>query len=267
MNEASIQKMQLEELNLLVKQVTVGSGISITNAAIALDGAAKKCGFRVVAFHDLSSKNFIRDENGHQINETVFGWTDPKERWWDEPLVGLTSPVALSARYEYQPFWVNERGVHSVIRNTNLASVKFRSFFRANTHFRSMMIFPVHQPFGRIGVVCYLPLDKDKSNLDSEFELHCCQLSNLAHRFIRNFGSVDNVAVWTPENCTLTRRQVRCLHWASVGKTDHEIGDILTLSHAAVRYHVSQAISRLECVNRTQAVFKAGQLGYVGAIN
>ena len=49
------------------------------------------------------------------------------------------------------------------------------------------------------------------------------------------------------------------------GKTDKEISLILALSHATVRYHIQRAGEKLNAVNRSQAVFKAGQLGYLGA--
>ena len=52
---------------------------------------------------------------------------------------------------------------------------------------------------------------------------------------------------------------------AAIGKTDKEISLILALSHATVRYHIQRAGEKLNAVNRSQAVFKAGQLGYLGA--
>ena len=40
---------------------------------------------------------------------------------------------------------------------------------------------------------------------------------------------------------------------------------ILSRSHATVRYHIHRASEKLNSVNRAQTIFKAGQLGYIGA--
>ncbi|MEY4240261.1 MAG: hypothetical protein RL339_2862, partial [Pseudomonadota bacterium] len=49
------------------------------------------------------------------------------------------------------------------------------------------------------------------------------------------------------------------------GKTDKEISMILGRSHATIRYHIHRAGEKLDSVNRAQTIFKAGQLGYLGA--
>ena len=36
-------------------------------------------------------------------------------------------------------------------------------------------------------------------------------------------------------------------------------------SHATISYHIHRAGEKLDSVNRAQTIFKAGQLGYLGA--
>jgi DNA-binding CsgD family transcriptional regulator len=48
-----------------------------------------------------------------------------------------------------------------------------------------------------------------------------------------------------------------------LGKTDHEISLILERSRATVRFHIHNATTKLDAVNKSQAVFKATQLGYI----
>ena len=69
---------------------------------------------------------------------------------------------------------------------------------------------------------------------------------------------------WLPADCQLTKREVECLRWASIGKTDKEISMILGRSHATVRFHIQNAGEKLDAVNRSQTIFKAAQLGYLG---
>ena len=56
---------------------------------------------------------------------------------------------------------------------------------------------------------------------------------------------------------------MECLRWAAIGKTDLEISMIMSRSRATVRFHIHNAATKLNAVNRSQTVFKASQLGYI----
>jgi DNA-binding CsgD family transcriptional regulator len=60
----------------------------------------------------------------------------------------------------------------------------------------------------------------------------------------------------------LTVRQVECLEWASVGKSDWEIGRLLNLSPHTVHRHIEAAKKRLNVTTRVQAVIAAGYRVY-----
>ena len=64
---------------------------------------------------------------------------------------------------------------------------------------------------------------------------------------------------------TLTRREVQCLRWAAAGKTDGEIGIILSLSVSTVRFHLRNAAAKLGATGRAQSIQIAAGLGFVGA--
>jgi LuxR family transcriptional regulator, quorum-sensing system regulator BjaR1 len=55
----------------------------------------------------------------------------------------------------------------------------------------------------------------------------------------------------------LTARQIECLHWVGVGKTDWAIGEILGLSESTVHRHIERAKARLGVATRIQAVVAA----------
>jgi DNA-binding CsgD family transcriptional regulator len=90
-------------------------------------------------------------------------------------------------------------------------------------------------------------------------------LALATRRFIAGYASAMRTKRRIPSDCELSKREVECLRWAAIGKTDREIGMIISLSHATVRYHVHRAGEKLNSVNRAQTIFKAGQLGYLGA--
>ncbi|MNL83451.1 Regulatory protein SdiA [compost metagenome] len=50
------------------------------------------------------------------------------------------------------------------------------------------------------------------------------------------------------------------VRWTAQGKTSAEIGQILTLSDHTVNAYMTNAIKKLDCVNRTQLVAKAIRL-------
>lgn len=61
----------------------------------------------------------------------------------------------------------------------------------------------------------------------------------------------------------LTRREYDCLYWASTGKSDLEIANILGISRWTVIAHIQSAKYKLGAFNRTGAVVKAVALGLI----
>ena len=66
--------------------------------------------------------------------------------------------------------------------------------------------------------------------------------------------------VSSAQGASLSRRQRECLQWVRAGKSDWEIGEILSISEFTVRDHIEQARKRLGVRTRTQAVIEAIQL-------
>jgi DNA-binding CsgD family transcriptional regulator len=58
----------------------------------------------------------------------------------------------------------------------------------------------------------------------------------------------------------LSVRELEVVKWTSQGKTSAEIGKILSLSDHTVNAYLTNAIRKLDCVNRTQLVAKALRL-------
>lgn len=61
----------------------------------------------------------------------------------------------------------------------------------------------------------------------------------------------------------LTRRERECLQWAGQGKSAWEIGIILHISEATVRFHLSNAFTKLGAQNRINAVVRAVRWGII----
>ncbi|RYG57089.1 MAG: hypothetical protein EON56_03080 [Alphaproteobacteria bacterium] len=61
----------------------------------------------------------------------------------------------------------------------------------------------------------------------------------------------------------LTPRQIECLKWVSEGKTDEDIGDILSISARTAHNHIEMAKHSLGVTKRSQAAFMAYKRGWI----
>jgi DNA-binding CsgD family transcriptional regulator len=66
-----------------------------------------------------------------------------------------------------------------------------------------------------------------------------------------------------PERPLLTPRELEALRWTMEGKTAWEVGAVLGISERTAVMHVNNAMHKLGCVNKHQAVLKAIRLGLI----
>jgi LuxR family quorum sensing-dependent transcriptional regulator len=62
---------------------------------------------------------------------------------------------------------------------------------------------------------------------------------------------------------SLSERERECLHWASAGKTDWEIGEILSISEKTANAHIERAKRKYNVATRVQAVVLALRAGEI----
>jgi len=238
----------------------------IRPAAEALrDAVFALTGLQVAACANIASKEPMVDADGAILAAEVFGWTEPGRRWWENSRLALTSPIPIACRYESEPFWCNSKGIHTRQPNPLLAKIDLSDFNeRAMTG--AAIVIPIHLPFGQIAAVSYQPYGGESTDLSSEFEAHGYVLDLWARTFVCSYVKLMTERKWIMPDCRLSKREVECLSWAAVGKTDHEIAMILSRSCATVRFHIHNAAIKLGAVNRSQTLFKAAQLGYLGSV-
>lgn len=61
----------------------------------------------------------------------------------------------------------------------------------------------------------------------------------------------------------LTSKEIECLRWCKEGKTNWEIGEILSISEKTVEFHLSNSIRKLGVTNRITAVVRSIQYGVI----
>ena len=217
---------------------------------------------RAAPAHDIADKRTPVDVGGNLLAKDVFGWPDDDRVWWRNSRIALDSPLTAACRFESQPFWANADGFRTRLPNSYLDSIDVTNFEkRAMT--RAAIGVPVHLPFGQIGAVSFNPLDPDKVDLEQEFMDWSDALGLYARTFISTYVQVMGSIQALPPESRLSKREVECLRWAAIGKTDLEISMIIGRSRATVRFHIHNAATKLDAVNRSQTVFKAAQLGYI----
>ncbi|MEI6484843.1 MAG: helix-turn-helix transcriptional regulator [Sphingomonadales bacterium] len=253
------------ELSAALAAVSIRSMSDVRRAAEAMRDIALQCAaLHVIAVDNIASKAPMEDADGNILAADVYGWTGENEHWWKDSKLALSSPLSRACRYESEVFWANAQGFHTRQPNPYLDEMSLENFEkRALT--KASIVVPLHLPFGQIGAVCFVSRDPDRTDMSAEYEQWADFLALLSHRFVAGYVKAHRTRRWLPCDCQLTKREVECLRWASIGKTDKEISLILSRSHATVRFHIQNAGEKLNAVNRSQTIFKAAQLGYLGA--
>ena len=234
----------------------------IRKAAEALNALSLSHGFRAAPAHDIAGKQTPVDTDGEPLASTVFGWSGEEKVWWRNTRIALDSPITSACRFEGEPFWVNAAGFRTRLPNLYLSAIDLTNFEnRAMT--QAAIVVPVHMPFGQIGAVSFNPVDRAVTELDKPYLDLGDELGLYARTFIASYVHVMGSVQALPSGTRLSKREVECLRWASIGKTDIEISMIMSRSRATVRFHIHNASRKLNAVNRSQTVFKAAQLGYL----
>lgn len=242
--------------------VRIAEPADIRPAAEHLHDLAAAIGLRVACTHDLTDRQTPVDAQGNILAHDVFGWPEGDDAWWRNARIALQSPIAAACRFETEPFWVNGDGFRATVPNPYFASIDLTDF-EARALTRAAIVVPVHMAFGQIGVACFTPVDKARTDLSQVFATHADRLAIYARLFIVTYARQTATARRLPSDALLSKREVECLRWAALGKTDLEIGLIIARSRATVRFHIHNASLKLVAVNRCQTLFKAAQLGYI----
>lgn len=120
----------------------------------------------------------------------------------------------------------------------------------------------LHLPEGRhfmLGVDRDRPLPTDRNALTrvvADLQLFAVHALDAAMRVLVPNDLASDVP-------TLTSRELEALRWTMDGKTAWEVGTILGISERTAVLHLNNAMRKLGCVNKHQAVLKALRLGLI----
>lgn len=92
---------------------------------------------------------------------------------------------------------------------------------------------------------------------------HNQQLFQSIETYLSFSGQLISPFFKNNENITLSKREIEILNHVASGYSNKEIADYLSISEYTVRDYIVSATKRLNSTNRTQAVVRAIQLGYI----
>jgi LuxR family transcriptional regulator, quorum-sensing system regulator BjaR1 len=179
-------------------------------------------------------------------------WTREWARLSDEKSFTARSPAIVEARRRLTPFtWceIKEQRPQSASEREVWDTVQ-------EWGFRDGFVVPVHGPGGYFATISAASTEHDL-DLTGVTRRRLWMIALLTHErclALCPFAQDDKTS-------ELTAREWECLRWVAAGETDWEIGVILSISSATVRFHIDRARLKLGASTRSQAVARVALRG------
>jgi DNA-binding CsgD family transcriptional regulator len=135
---------------------------------------------------------------------------------------------------------------------------------QARFGYRTGIAMALHLPEGRhfaFGVERDQPLPTDRCELQrivADLQLFAVHAQDAAMRLLS-----PSLPIAPERPPSLTPRELEALRWTMEGKTAWEVGAILGISERTAVLHVNNAMHKLGCASKHQAVLKALRLGLI----
>lgn len=211
----------------------------------------------VAATHDISNPRPMVGPGGRPLAESHFRWIDPDLRYWEDRGFALRAAFIHATRTCAEPFFYRGGRLQTWRPNATLAAITAEGIDSFGVG--AAVICPTYLPGGLIGAVVWA--SAEEVDVEAIFASEAARLHALALKFMGVY--VETFAQQPASAVRLTRREIQCLKWAAAGKTDAEIAAIVGISLPTVRFHINNAARKLRVVGRSQAIHRAGILGYV----
>lgn len=213
---------------------------------------------------DYAQRQLLTAEDGVRLSE-IFGWEEEFQRDWVEQSLHRVSPVGAVCRVTTRPFSWTSATMTALAEELGGRSGRGWHLTPERGIAGGISI-PIHLPRCGIGSVTWVTRDPDL-DLPQLLEVHGDILRLAALRFMDLVYAGREEEPGEPYAAPLSEREVECLTWVALGRTDGEIAELIHRSPTTARFHVENAMNKLGARNRAQAVAIACQLGLIHAIN
>ncbi len=185
------------------------------------------------------------------IDNTPAGYLDSSS----DPIFARRDPVMQHCRVQSMPIvWDQATYVHKGAGELWEEQASFG--------YVTGIAMALHMPEGRhfmLGVDRDLPLPNDPLELQrtvADLQLFAVHAQDVAMRILIPESL-------QPERPNLTPRELEALRWTMDAKTAWEVGAIMGISERTAVLHINNAMHKLGCANKHQAVLKALRLGLI----
>ena len=218
---------------------------------------------RISAVHDYSASTLILGEEGVALAE-VFGWTPDYVSTWLDKKLSLASPIGHACRMSTKPFVWYTDAIWARGDALEKPQRKVMDIMAAQGAHGGITV-PVHRPFGRVGSVGWTSEDPE-TDLEGILGEAASELILIAHYFLDVVYATRDEDPSATDMTSLTEREIECLTWVALGKTDADIAVLIGRSPTTARFHIEKAMKKLNAGTRTQAAAMASQLGVIGPV-
>lgn len=218
---------------------------------------------RPAVVEDFSVARLIQSRDSGLLGE-IFGWLPAQAAQpGGEPLHHVC-PIGRACRVAVHPFVWRAADIGGAAFCWDRRSRDFWSH-AADLGIIGGVAVPVHMPLSRVGAVGWLAVNQPV-DLDAIVDTWGPQLRLAAYLFMDHVYRERPDAPGMAVAAALSERELECLTWVALGKTDAEIGELIGRSPSTARFHVDSAVEKLGVNNRTRAAAVASQLGMIRAL-
>jgi len=219
---------------------------------------------RISATEDYSREGLILGETGIAMSE-VFGWPREYIELSLDKRHTLASPIGHACRFATRPFvWYTKKIWEKRPANLDRAQERVLEI-QAQYGVYGGITVPIHRPLGRVGSVGWTATD-EATDLEALLHDYGDELMLIGHFFLDVVYQARAVEAPVSDIASLSEREIECLTWVALGKTDAEIAERIFRSPATARFHIEKAVKKLGAASRSQAAAMASQLGLIGPV-
>ena len=234
-----MQRQQVERLTLDFVE-TIESAEAVSDATRIFQTYIEGLGF--------SSATCLKVPEAGEDKETCLLMSSFPQAWVDhyaERGYVRKDPVVRELFHRYQPYTWSEVLQRREITAEEQMIFREASAFGLNEGF----LVPIYETTGYTGLVSIAgQAGEVKEDVRNALTLSSIYLHNKLSALRRSQSALQY---------ELTEREMDCLSWAAAGKSDWEIGQILTISAKTVNYHIENSKRKFGVATRVQAIVAA----------
>jgi DNA-binding CsgD family transcriptional regulator len=212
---------------------------------------AQQLGFETVAATAIVDRPDAGGAEFVSVHNTPLSF----EATFDDQLVGKRDPVAQHCKRHTMPIVWSQK---TYLENGVVELWEHQAQFG----YRNGIAMALHLPEGRhfwLGVDRDqgLPVDRmELTRIVADLQLFAVHAQDTAMRVLIS-------EALQPERPALTPRELDVLRWTMDGKTAWETGQLLNIAERTAVQHLQNAMKKLQCNSKHQAVLKALRLGLI----